>query len=156
MLATTSPTWVLDSGATKHFTGDQSDLIHLKRWSAPRQVRTANRTTVPAIGYGQVQIGSLRLKDVWLVPSFKTTKLISVRTLTREGFSITSSSNSQAIGKYKANRKAVFKATTENNLYVLQEAQGAFNTAERRDSQPQTSHPAADQNANITETDAEL
>jgi hypothetical protein len=30
MLATTSPTWVLDSGATKHFTGDQSDLIHLK------------------------------------------------------------------------------------------------------------------------------
>jgi hypothetical protein len=109
---------------------------------------------VPAIGYGQVQIGSLRLKDVWLVPSFKTTRLISVRTLTREGFSITFSSNGQAIGKYKANRKAVFKATTENNLYVLREAQGAFNTAtQERDSQP---HPAADQNANITETDAEL
>jgi hypothetical protein len=27
--------------------------------------------------------------------------------------------NSQAISKYKANRKAVFKAITENNLYVL-------------------------------------
>jgi hypothetical protein len=77
-----------------------------------------------------------------------------VRTLTREGFSITFSSNGQAIGKYKANRKAVFKATTENNLYVLREAQGAFNTAtQERDSQP---HPAAYQNANITETDAEL
>jgi hypothetical protein len=84
MLATTSLTWVLDSGATKHFTGDQSDLIHLKRWSAPRQVRTANGTTVPAIGYGQVQIGRLRLKDVWLIPLFKTTRLISVRALTPE------------------------------------------------------------------------
>jgi hypothetical protein len=109
---------------------------------------------VPAIGYGQVQIGSLRLKNVWLVLLFKTTRLISVRTLTRKGFLITFSSNGQAIGKYKANRKAVFKATTENNLYVLQEAQGTFNIAtQKRDSQP---HPAADQNTNITETDAEL
>jgi hypothetical protein len=82
MLAITSLTWVLDLGVTKHFTSDQSDLIHLKRWSALWQVRTANGTTVPAIGYGQVQIGSLRLKDVWLVPLFKTTRLILVRTLT--------------------------------------------------------------------------
>jgi hypothetical protein len=77
-----------------------------------------------------------------------------VRTLTQEGFSITFSLNGQAIGKYKANRKAVFKATTENNLYILQEAQEAFNTAtQEHDSQP---YLAADQNANITKTDAEL
>jgi hypothetical protein len=111
---------------------------------------------VPAIGYGQVQIGSLRLKDVWLVPSFKTTRLISVRTLTREGFSITFSSNGQAIGKYKANRKAVFKATTENNLYVLREAQGAFNTATQERDSLSTPYLAADQNVNIAERDAEL
>jgi hypothetical protein len=49
-----------------------------------------------------------------------------VRTLTREGFSITFSPNGQATGKYRANRKAVFKATTENNLYVLIEAEGVF------------------------------
>jgi hypothetical protein len=55
-----------------------------------------------------------------------------VRTLTWEGFWITFSSNSQDIGKYKANRKAVFKATTENNLYVLREAKEAFNTAAKR------------------------
>jgi hypothetical protein len=79
-----------------------------------------------------------------------------VRTLTWEGFSITFSSNGQAIGKYKANRKAVFKATTENNLYVLREAQGAFNTATQERDSPPTPYPAADQNANITETDAEL
>ena len=89
MLTTTSLAWALNSGATKHFTGDQSDLVHLKRWNIPRQVRTANGIVVPAIGYGQVQIGSLRLKDVWLVPSFKTIKLISVRTLTQEGYTIT-------------------------------------------------------------------
>jgi len=82
MLTTTSLAWALDSGATKHFTSDQSDLTHLKRWNTPRQVRTANGTVVPATGYSQVQIGTLKLKDVWLVPSFKSIKLISVRTLT--------------------------------------------------------------------------
>ena len=52
ILVTQSPVWVLDSGATKHFTSDQSDLIHLKRWNIPRQVRTANGNTVPTTGYG--------------------------------------------------------------------------------------------------------
>jgi hypothetical protein len=144
MLTTTSPAWALDSGATKHFTGDQSDLAHLKRWNTPRQVRTANGIVVPAVGYGQVQIGSLRLKDVWLVPSFKTIKLISVRTLTQEGYSITFDTDDQATGKHRSG--ATFKATTKNNLYVLQEPQGAFNaTAEAHDSQ-----------SNVNETDAEL
>jgi hypothetical protein len=79
-----------------------------------------------------------------------------VRTLTWEGFSITFSLNGQAIGKYKVNRKAVFKAITENNLYVLREAQGAFNTATQERDSPPTPHLAADQNVNIAETDAEL
>lgn len=96
---------------------------------------------MPATGYGQVQIGSLRLKDVWLVPSFKSTKLISVPTLTHEGFSIIFNT-SQAIGNYKT--KAVFKATAENNLYMLRESQGALATA------------ATSANATETETDAEL
>jgi hypothetical protein len=48
----------------------------------------------------------------------------------------------------------MFKVITENNLYVLREAQRAFNTTtQERDSQP---YPAADQNANITKTDAKL
>ena len=89
-----------------------------------------------------MQIGNLRLKDVWLVPSFKATKLISVPILAREGFSITFNA-SQAIGKYRTNRKAVFKATAENNLYTLREAQGALEVT-------------AEGTADITETDADL
>jgi len=144
MLTTTSLAWALDSGATKHFTGDQSDLTYLKRWNTPRQVRTANGIIVPAIGYGQAQAGSLRLKDVWLVPSFKTIKLISVRTLTQEGYSVTFDPDDQATGKHKSG--ALFKAITKNNLYVLQESQGALNAiAEAYDLQP-----------NVNETDAEL
>jgi hypothetical protein len=62
--------------------------------------------------------------------------------------------NSQAINKYKANRKAVFKVIIKNNLYVLREAQEVFNTeTQERDSQP---YLIIDQNANITETDAKL
>ena len=86
-----------------------------------------------------MQIGNLRLKDIWLIPSFKATKLISVLILTHEGFLITFNTN-QAISKYRTNRKAVFKAITQNNLYILREAQEALITAE----------------GNITETDAEL
>ena len=65
--------------------------------------------------------------------------MISVPILAREGFLITFNT-SQAIGKYRTNRKAVFKAIAQNNLYILREAQEALATAE----------------GNITETDAEL
>ena len=88
-----------------------------------------------------MQIGNLRLKDIWLIPSFKATKLISVLILTHEGFSIIFNVN-QAIGKYRTNRKAVFKAITQNNLYILREAQEVLTTVEGT--------------TNITETDAEL
>jgi len=36
MLTITSLAWALDLGVTKHFTGNQLDLIYLKRWNTPQ------------------------------------------------------------------------------------------------------------------------
>ena len=88
LLATPLTVWALDSGASKHFTGVLSDLTNLKRWNSERSVRIANGTIVPAVGYGCVQLGGLLLKEVWYVPQFKTTRLISVRTLMKSGYQV--------------------------------------------------------------------
>ena len=81
-LVTHDSQWALDSGASWHFTGILSDFVTLKRWSTERSVRIANGSFIPAIGHGVVQLPGLQLYDVWFVPQFKTTRLVSVRTLT--------------------------------------------------------------------------
>ena len=59
MFSTPIAKWVLDLGASKHFTGCQSDLMQLKRWNIPKSVRIANGSLVEAIGYSLVRIGRL-------------------------------------------------------------------------------------------------
>ncbi len=81
--------WILDSGATRHFTGVRSDITNLKRWNEPKQVTTASDQVVEAVGYGTVRLGKLELSEVWFVPRFKTIRLISVNQLVKSGYELT-------------------------------------------------------------------
>jgi len=56
--------WILDSGASRHFTGDYRDLQQLQKWEQPRNVTTADGKAVHAIGCGTAQLGAIILKDI--------------------------------------------------------------------------------------------
>ena len=73
MLSAPSNEWILDSGASTHFTGIQSDFTQLKRWANTKKVQLADGSIMHATGYRTLYLGGLLLKDVWLVPDFKTT-----------------------------------------------------------------------------------
>jgi hypothetical protein len=84
--------WVVDSGATRHFTGFIGDLQgHMKRWSTPRLVRLPNGGTLEAIGSSDVEIdttyGKLLLQDLWYTPNFSC-RLISTAILNDGGVEV--------------------------------------------------------------------
>lgn len=115
-LSTSIVDWILDSGATRHFSGVLADFVTLKRWSSSRAVHIANKSTVQATGYGTVIIGSLELHDVWYVPEFKSTRLVSIMVLNDEGISVTFSGGT-ATGCY--NKEKIFSAQRHQGLFIL-------------------------------------
>jgi hypothetical protein len=58
------PLWILDSGASRHFSGALSDFTALKRWNETRNLRTADGRIVVAEGYGSVTVDNLLIDDV--------------------------------------------------------------------------------------------
>ncbi len=81
--STTATSWILDSGATRHFTDVKSDFQTLKRWSTPKNVQTADQITTQALGYGTVVVGSLT--EVQYVPDFSSVRMLSVKALNDSG-----------------------------------------------------------------------
>jgi hypothetical protein len=80
--------WFLDSGASKHFIGVLSDLSNFKRWNGPKPVRITNGSIANAIGYGRATVGEMVLSEVWFIPTFGNTRLLSVSALDSEGYLI--------------------------------------------------------------------
>ena len=115
--------WILDSGATRHFTGVMSDIQTLKRWSTSRPVRIADQRTVLAIGYGEAVVGSLTLSEVWYVPEFGSIRMISVRALNENGIKVIFDSG-VATGWRKTNK--VFTAPGVQGLYLIKTKQQAY------------------------------
>jgi hypothetical protein len=91
--AKASPQWILDSGASLHFTGDMNDFIEFSPLKEPISVNTANGT-VQVEGSGTVLIncskqkGSVvRLSPVYYLPS-ATSRLLSMGEFMRNGYSV--------------------------------------------------------------------
>lgn len=73
--------WILDSGASHHFTGSIENLTNVTYWDVPRKVKTVNHVYATSTAYGIATIGNLTLRDVWYVKDFRNNQLISVGTL---------------------------------------------------------------------------
>jgi hypothetical protein len=151
MMAHAHTPWALDSGASRHFTGTPSDLTGMKRWHTERSVRIANGTLVQAIGTGTAKLGSFTLNDVWYVPDFKSTRLISVQTLTKEGYTILFDAGDKATCVYKNTGTRMFEAHIRNGLYTVDDAQEAYTASEPIQLPIQTKESGP-----LHETDADL
>uniref|UniRef100_A0A2N9I442 Integrase catalytic domain-containing protein n=1 Tax=Fagus sylvatica TaxID=28930 RepID=A0A2N9I442_FAGSY len=79
--SSSSPSWVIDSGASDHMTGNSSLLSHTSSPCSPSFVTVANGTKTPVQGKGTVTTSDLTLLDVLYLPEFPF-NLLSVHKLT--------------------------------------------------------------------------
>jgi hypothetical protein len=83
--------WVVDSGATRHFSSYRGDFRSIKRWSTPKTVRVADGTAYKVEGYGPVTVktsaGSYELDEVWYAPDLGS-RLVSTSILNDRGVSV--------------------------------------------------------------------
>ena len=95
--------WLIDSGASAHFTGDKDDLLNYEEVNDGPPVKTAT-TTVRIQGKGAMlikfdlpvrgsnEIRTLRLYPVFYIPQL-TTKLLSMGTLLQSGLTVLGDQN---------------------------------------------------------------
>uniref|UniRef100_A0A2N9GF06 Integrase catalytic domain-containing protein n=1 Tax=Fagus sylvatica TaxID=28930 RepID=A0A2N9GF06_FAGSY len=79
--SSSSPSWVIDSGASDHMTGNSSLLSHTSSPCSPSFVTVANGTKTPVQGKGTITTSNLTLSDVLYLPEFPF-NLLSVHKLT--------------------------------------------------------------------------
>uniref|UniRef100_A0A2N9FV09 Integrase catalytic domain-containing protein n=1 Tax=Fagus sylvatica TaxID=28930 RepID=A0A2N9FV09_FAGSY len=79
--SSSTPSWVIDSGASDHMTGNSSLLSHTSSPCSPSFVTVANGTKTPIQGKGTVTTSDLTLSDVLYLPEFPF-NLLSVHKLT--------------------------------------------------------------------------
>ena len=108
--------WVLDSGASQHFSGVLADFETLKRWREPKTVTIANGTTVQALGQSLIQLEQLQLQEAWYVPDFGTTRLISVSRLGKQGYELSAKDDVALILR---NQTLICQFKTKGGIYHL-------------------------------------
>jgi hypothetical protein len=82
-LVSSSSSWIIDSGASDHMTGNHSLLCHFSEHRSFKKVEVANGTFSQAIGSGTVTLSqSMSLSSVLSLPKF-TFNLLSVSKITR-------------------------------------------------------------------------
>ena len=87
--------WVYDSGASHHMTANKKYFATYKKFSSPVNISLADKGTIMAYGFGQVNIEMLvegkccpgYLEDVWYVPDIGR-HLFSVLNAAEHGISI--------------------------------------------------------------------
>lgn len=121
--STNADEWYLDSGATAHMCGTRDYFDNLSE-TAARDIRTAGKETVKAIGTGTITLNieidgklkTLKLLDVLYVPDLRG-NLLSVSTITNKGFRIEFNTSSANILNEKGS--IVLEALKRNKMYVV-------------------------------------
>ena len=120
-----SPEAIIDSGATSHFCPDRSKFITFS--DIPVQdVRTANGTTISAVGQGDIKIDlplgdkttRVTLKNVLYTPKMSLT-LISANRITAAGFTVQLEENLCRIISPAPHKKTIAEIPHTNGLYVI-------------------------------------
>jgi hypothetical protein len=65
-----SPEWIVDSGASRHVTGNVHEFSSYTHMALPESIQTADGTTQPMVGKGTINYGFVTLSNVLHAPSF--------------------------------------------------------------------------------------
>ncbi len=93
--------WILDSGASHHMTGDESLMMELR--DGPRtQFQVANGEMVESTKIGAAMVIAngkpIKVEDIYLVPGLKA-NLLSVPAITKKGFTVVFKENQVTVSK---------------------------------------------------------
>ena len=124
--------WMLDSGASLHFTNDLDDFIEYEA-IAPVEIRTAT-TVTHVIGRGTVILTvdgvAIRISPVHYIPDL-TTRLLSLGQFLRSGLSSRGSARSVTVYDKEGKDLLTFHPRHENDsIYVIWSLVGKQNCAE--------------------------
>ena len=146
--------WVLDSGASRHFTCSESQVYEIKDLDEPEQVKTANgMSTYNQVGRVKVKTNGsyITLKDVACVPEFDV-NLMSVSKLTDKGLKVIYEQNK---AKVMENDRVLFTAIKRSGLYIIETEHaliGQTNTSITTQTQQKTTSNQAQTDATNSNT----
>lgn len=78
--------WILDSGCSGHMTGDKALLSHYEERAGPT-VTFGDDSIGTTLGYGNLEVGNVIIKEVALVKGLKH-NLLSIGQFTDRGFKV--------------------------------------------------------------------
>ena len=78
--------WVMDSGCSRHMTGDKALLSHFEEKAGP-MVTFGDDSIGTTMGYGNLEYGNVIIQDIALVGGLKH-NLLSVSQFTDRGFNV--------------------------------------------------------------------
>jgi hypothetical protein len=113
--------WYVDSGCSKHMTGDRDRFLTLRK-ERDGSVSFGNDDSAKIIGKGTVRIGNKNTKEenVLLVEDMKH-NLLSVSQMCDQGHKVTFDSQKCEIRKEGSGKLIATAARTSSNIYVLSE-----------------------------------
>jgi hypothetical protein len=116
--------WYVDSGCSKHMTGDQSRFLVLKREKGGN-VTFGNDVSAKIIGKGTINLGNEKAKEenVLLIEDMKH-NLLSVSQMCDQGHILAFDSKKCEIRKKKLGRLVATMLRSPNNIYILDEIRG--------------------------------
>jgi hypothetical protein len=113
--------WYVDSGCSKHMTGDKNIFITLKK-ERDGSVSFGNDNSTKIIGKGTVKLGSkdAKAENVLLVENMKH-NMLSVSQMCDQGHRLIFDSEKCEIRKEGSGKLVATTVRTPNNIYILNE-----------------------------------
>ena len=117
--ATNNGTWIVDSGASDHMTGDFQVFTTFKPCAHSQTVRIADGSLTPVIGTGSVTLSDdLLLSSVLFVPKLNC-NLLSISKLTRDLHCVTKFYPNLCKFQVEGSEKVIGSAEMHDELYIL-------------------------------------
>ena len=116
---TRSPEWIVDSGASRHVTGNASEFSSYTHLAMPESIQTADGTSQPVIGKGTVNCtGSVTLSNVLHAPSFPV-NLLSISAIILQLKCVVSFDIPKVIFQEKGTGRRLGTGTWRSGLWYL-------------------------------------
>jgi hypothetical protein len=118
-------TWLIDSGASKHMTGQRNILSCISKNKFSQKVTLGDDYQYPIKGVRESNHklnsgNSLKMKDVLYVPGLKK-NLLSISTLEKKGFRVAFIDGVLMWAKGETLNEAIIIGSEENGLYKLKD-----------------------------------